>query len=141
MVAYVVDLILLWLIHWVVAKLVVVVIGFVSTALAQYAGFWFQVILWYVLVYFYFGIFYSERGASPGKMLMGLAVRDEETGARLTPGRAFFREAIGKFISAVPMCVGYFVALFRDDGRTLHDLLFDTRVVRNITSSRIGNPN
>lgn len=82
-----------------------------------------------LIIYFYYGYFYSQKGASPGKMLMNLEVIDSVSGKRLTPWKAFFREAIGKPISAIPFFMGYLIVLFRDDRRALHDLLFDTQVV------------
>lgn len=83
-----------------------------------------------LLIYSYYGYFYSVKGASPGKMLLGLEVTGLDGVTRLTPWRAFFREAIGKFISAVPFLMGYIIVMIRLDHRALHDLLFDTRVVR-----------
>lgn len=82
-----------------------------------------------LIVYFYYGYFYSTKGASPGKLLLNLEVIDSESGGRLTPWKAFFREAIGKPISAIPFFMGYLIVLFRDDRKALHDLLFDTQVV------------
>lgn len=82
-----------------------------------------------LVVYFYYGYFYSKKGASPGKMLFNLEVIDAETGKYLTPWKAFFREAIGKFVSMIPFGMGYIIAAFRQDRRALHDLLFDTNVI------------
>lgn len=83
----------------------------------------------FLVIYFYYSYFYSKKGASPGKLLFNIEVIDAETGRYLTPWKAFFREAIGKFISLVPFGMGYVIAAFRQDRRALHDLLFDTNVV------------
>ncbi len=83
----------------------------------------------FLVIYFYYSYFYSKKGASPGKLLFNIEVIDAETGHYLTPWKAFFREAIGKFISLVPFGMGYVIAAFRQDRRALHDLLFDTNVV------------
>jgi uncharacterized RDD family membrane protein YckC len=82
------------------------------------------------VTYAYYGYFYPVKGASPGKMMLGLEVVDTDGVTRLTPWRAFFREAIGKVISAIPFFMGYIIVLIRSDRRALHDLLFDTRVIK-----------
>jgi uncharacterized RDD family membrane protein YckC len=88
-----------------------------------------QTVISAAVVYAYYGYFYSQKGASPGKLLLNIEVIDSETGGRLSPWKAFFREGIGKFISAIPFFMGYIIVMFRDDRRALHDLLFDTQVV------------
>ena len=122
------------LIDWViVAALNYVAQKFLATALGLAAGrasvegigFFANVIV----IYAYYGYFYSVKGASPGKLLLGLEVTGLDGVTRLTPWRAFFRESIGKFISAVPIFTGYIIVMIRLDHRALHDLLFDTRVV------------
>lgn len=87
-------------------------------------------LIWLALIYAYYGYFYPTKGASPGKMLMGIEVLNPDGRTRLTPWKAFFREALGKFISMVPFFMGYLIIMIRADHRALHDLLFDTRVVR-----------
>lgn len=83
-----------------------------------------------IVTYFYFGYFYSTKAASPGKLLLGLEVYDVDGHTKLTYTRAFLREALGKFISSVPLLMGYVIILIREDRRALHDLLFDTRVIK-----------
>lgn len=80
--------------------------------------------------YFYFGYFYSTRGASPGKALMGLKVLNHGTGTYLTYGQAFLRETLGKFCSGIILGIGYFMVGFRADKRALHDLIANTEVVK-----------
>ena len=88
-------------------------------------------ISFYGTVFAYFGYFYSEKGASPGKMLFKIQIHDAEAPfARLSYGKAFFRESIGKIAAAAPLFIGFLVSLFRADRRALHDLLFDTKVTR-----------
>lgn len=88
-------------------------------------------VVYLVLVYAYFGYFYSTKGASPGKLMLNLKVTELDGKTKLTPWKAFFREALGKWISGVPFAMGYIIVLLRSDRRALHDLLFDTRVVVN----------
>lgn len=139
-VAALVDTTVLLVIRWPITKVIVGALAIVSSSFAENSREAVELLILYALMLLYYGYFYSKKGASPGKMLLGLAIYDEHTGQPLTPGKAFFREAVGKLISAIPFFIGYFVALFRDDRRALHDLLFDTRVVRNITPPRNGNP-
>jgi uncharacterized RDD family membrane protein YckC len=88
------------------------------------------------VIYAYYGYFYPVKGASPGKMMLGLEVLDTDGVTRLTPWKAFFREAIGKTISFIPFAMGYVIVLIRADHRALHDLLFDTRVIRKSESGK-----
>jgi uncharacterized RDD family membrane protein YckC len=82
-----------------------------------------------VIHYFYFGWFYLNKGATPGKMLLGLRVVQDDTGTYLTYWQAFWRESIGKLISTLPLFLGYFWALGRPDRKTFHDLMFKTQVL------------
>jgi len=81
-----------------------------------------------IIAFFYYGWFYNNKGATPGKMMMKLRVSHSETGANLSYGRAFLRETVGKFLSGVILMIGYLMAVFRDDKRALHDLIASTQV-------------
>ena len=85
-----------------------------------------------VAIYFYYGFFYSQKGASPGKMVMNLRVVNSETGKNLSYNEAFLREAIGKLISFLPLLAGYIIAAFRDDKKTFHDMIFNTQVFQKL---------
>ena len=83
-----------------------------------------------VVCYFYYGYFYSRRGATPGKMVMGLRVLRDQDGTYLSYNESFLREFVGKGIIAVcTLGIDYLVAFFRDDRKTLHDIVFKTKVV------------
>ena len=71
--------------------------------------------------------FLGRYGATPGKMACRLRVvlRD---GNRLSYGRAAGR-AFASWLSGMVFCIGYLIALFDDQKRTLHDHICDTRVV------------
>ena len=86
----------------------------------------------FVAMYFYFGYFYSQKGASPGKMVMNLRVVNTEDGKNLTYMRAFLRETVGKTISGLPIALGYIIAAFREDKKTFHDMIFDTQVFQKM---------
>jgi uncharacterized RDD family membrane protein YckC len=90
-------------------------------------------IVYMVLVYYYYGYFYSKSGASPGKSLLGLKVVDAISGKYLDYWTSFKREVFGKLLSTIILCIGYMMAGFRKDKMALHDLLFNTRVVKTVT--------
>jgi len=79
----------------------------------------------------YFGYFYSKKGATPGKMLMGLRVVRTDNGANVGYARAFSREVIGKMLSMI-LVVGYILPIFRKDKRALHDLMTGTQVIQRV---------
>jgi uncharacterized RDD family membrane protein YckC len=87
----------------------------------------------FVVIFFYYGWFYAEKGASPGKLLLGLEIREAGTGRRLGYVRTFFRETFGKMLSGIIFGMGYIIVAFRKDRCALHDMIFDTRVFRRVT--------
>lgn len=87
-------------------------------------------LMWTALKIPYYGFFYSQRGASPGKLAMGLQVIDARTGRFLTPWVSIFRETIGTMLSWAIVSIGYLMAAIRYDRRAFHDLLFESVVVR-----------
>ncbi len=70
----------------------------------------------------------SEKGATIGKRLLGVRVVDEG-GGRIGFGRATVRH-FAKILSAMPMMLGFVLALFTRKNQALHDLLAETVVVR-----------
>jgi len=87
------------------------------------------ILFYFVLPFVYYGWFYAEKGATPGKLLMGLKVSHSRTGAPLTYLRAWCREVPGKGLSLLILGIGYLIAATRPDKRALHDLLCDTEVL------------
>jgi uncharacterized RDD family membrane protein YckC len=80
----------------------------------------------------YLTMFTAAGGQTIGKMLAGTRVVAADPAARwrrLPFGTALTRTA-ACVLSLLPAGVGFFVALFRADGRALHDAVADTRVVR-----------
>lgn len=69
----------------------------------------------------------SGMQATLGKRLLGLKVTDVN-GVRLQFGRATLR-FFCRFLSALPLFLGYFFALLNPARQALHDLLASTRVV------------
>ena len=78
---------------------------------------------------YYYGWFYSKKGATPGKMVMGLKVLDEATGTHLTFRRAFNREVTKNVLAFLTLGISYLFAGFRSDKKTLGDMASKTRVV------------
>jgi len=78
----------------------------------------------------YVGFFYSKKGATPGKMVFGLKVVSTETGKNLTFWKAGLRDTVGKGISSIILAIGYLMAAFRDDKKALHDIMFNSQVIK-----------
>jgi uncharacterized RDD family membrane protein YckC len=76
----------------------------------------------------YYIYFHGRFGASLGKMLVGLKVVRPD-GADITYGRATGRY-FGDILSGICCNIGYIMAGFDEEKRSLHDRICDTRVVR-----------
>jgi uncharacterized RDD family membrane protein YckC len=75
----------------------------------------------------YFGYFLSTRGATPGKLLLGLQViRSDGSGITFARGAARY---LAQIVSGIILAIGYIIAAFDVEKRALHDHLCDTRVV------------
>ena len=71
--------------------------------------------------------FLTTKGATPGKMALGLKVTRADGGpisAGLAIGRYF-----AKFLSSITLCIGFIIAAFDGEKRSLHDHICGTRVV------------
>ena len=71
--------------------------------------------------------FIGAYGATPGKMGLKLRVIRSD-GSRVTYLRALCRH-LAELLSSVVLLLGYLMALFDHEHRTLHDRICDTRVV------------
>ncbi len=72
--------------------------------------------------------FIGKYGATPGKMACKLRVVVED-GGQVTYLRALGRH-FGKWLSSMILAIGFIMAAFDDQKRTLHDRICETRVVR-----------
>ena len=72
--------------------------------------------------------FIGKYGATPGKMACKLKVVVEDNG-RVSYLRAFGRH-FAKWLSAMILLIGYIMAAFDEEKRTLHDRICETRVIR-----------
>ena len=84
--------------------------------------------LW-VLQFLYFGLYWSGTGSSLGMTVMGIRVI-RRNDVPLTILRSGLRGTVGYTLSASVLGMGYIWAFFDTDHESLHDKLFDTRVVR-----------
>lgn len=87
----------------------------------------FAVIMSIVAAGYYEAWFLVKKGATPGKMILGLKVvraRGGEFRWGLAWGRYF-----AHLLSGLTMYVGYFMAGWDEEKRALHDRICDTRVV------------
>ncbi|ANB90811.1 hypothetical protein MOVS_01010 [Moraxella ovis] len=73
--------------------------------------------------------FWMRKGATPGKMLLGLKVLDAKTGNLLTLGQALLRY-VGYILSSLIFCLGYIWVGFDKKKQGWHDKMAKTVVVR-----------
>jgi uncharacterized RDD family membrane protein YckC len=76
----------------------------------------------------YEAIFVAQMGATPGKMALGMKVVRSD-GSRIDLGRSFGRH-FAKMLSAIILGIGFIMVAFDSEKRGLHDMICDTRVVR-----------
>jgi uncharacterized RDD family membrane protein YckC len=76
----------------------------------------------------YTTFFLGKFAATPGKMACRLKVIRSD-GSPLTYGRACGRH-FADWLSSLTLYIGYIIAAFDDEKRTLHDRICDTRVIK-----------
>ena len=76
---------------------------------------------WFLALGVYLISFWSLTEQTPGMRALGIEVTTCQ-GERLRVRRSLMR-AVGMVLAALPLFAGYFLILFRDDRRGLHDLL------------------
>lgn len=82
----------------------------------------------YVLSVMYFIILTYKTGATIGKRVLHLKVVSvEERDMKLF--EVIYRETIGRFLSGLLLCAGYFMIALHGEKRGLHDLMSDTKVI------------
>jgi uncharacterized RDD family membrane protein YckC len=74
-------------------------------------------------------LFWVERGATPGKLVLGIRIIDVETGGTPPMGRLVLRY-LGYIVSAIPLGLGYFWMLWDARRQTWHDKIGGTLVVK-----------
>jgi uncharacterized RDD family membrane protein YckC len=90
-----------------------------------------------ILNWLYFSLFESGGWmATPGKRLLGIKVTNL-SGHRITFGKATGRY-FAKILSALILCIGYLMAAFTKRKQALHDIIADTLVINNGSSSELS---
>jgi uncharacterized RDD family membrane protein YckC len=72
--------------------------------------------------------FIGRYQATPGKMALGLKIVRAD-GSKLTNGRIIGRY-FAELVSSMTLLIGYIMAGFDDQKRSLHDMICDTRVIK-----------
>ena len=72
--------------------------------------------------------FLTTRGATPGKMALGLRVIRADGSTNISAGLAAGR-FFAKYLSGLILCIGFIIAAFDREKRALHDHICTTRVV------------
>ncbi|MBY0517836.1 MAG: RDD family protein [Bacteriovoracaceae bacterium] len=76
-------------------------------------------------------LFISLKGGTPGKLALGLQVRDVKSGKIPTIWSAFLREVVGKaFLFPLTLGIGLVITAFTEKKRGIHDYVSGTRVVK-----------
>lgn len=82
---------------------------------------------------FYFAIMEGVKGATLGKMALGLRVVDIRTGQPVGIGRGFGR-FFGRFLSSIPLNLGYLWMLWDNRKQTWHDKMTSAVVIEGQNS-------
>jgi uncharacterized RDD family membrane protein YckC len=90
-------------------------------------GRFFAAIAWVAVIGFYFVLFWSTTGQTPGMRLMALRVMDA-AGNHPGVGRSIVR-LIALGLCIIPLCAGFLPVLVDDRRRGCHDMLVHTVVV------------
>lgn len=77
----------------------------------------------------YYVFFTGYCGQTPGKMVLRLKVQHVD-GSDIGFRSAFYRETVGKFLSALLLGVGYLMVAFDERKQGLHDRMAKTLVIR-----------
>ena len=83
---------------------------------------------WMILPIAYYGYCYKRFGATLGKRLFGLRVKDRASGDNIGYAQTVVREVIGKWIIGLGL-PSLFLMVIRKDRRAVHDFLGRTIVV------------
>jgi len=81
-------------------------------------------------------LFWIVRQAQPGKMLVKARVVDAKSGGAPTAGQSIGRY-FAYFVSALPLCAGFFWIAFDARKQGWHDKLAGTLVVRSSSTSTV----
>ena len=94
---------------------------------ALISAYFFLILIVVIIDWLYFAIMESTRGATLGKMALGIKVTDM-SGGMISFGRATGRY-FAKIISGIILYIGYVMAGFTQQKQALHDIIAGTLVV------------
>jgi uncharacterized RDD family membrane protein YckC len=121
-----------WIIVGFVSFIIAIPLGFFSVTTPSSSTSVFTMVLLPLLNYAipasYVTFFVGKYGATPGKMACKLKVVTADN-ARVSYPRAFGRY-FAEILSGLILLIGYIMAAFDDEKRSLHDRICDTRVIR-----------
>ena len=128
--AKIIDGIIMWVLNSAVGALLGLAVGALvpdrRTGLLLSTGL--GMVLGIVIGATYATLFLGRFGATPGKMALGLKVVRPD-GSPISYARACGRH-FSEWISGMLFGIGYLMAAFDEEKRSLHDRICDTRVVR-----------
>ncbi len=101
--------------------------SFAGVIVALIAAYFFAIVLIVIAKWLYYSLMESKKGATIGKMALGIKVTDMN-GNMISFGRATGRY-FGKILSGLTLCIGYIIAGFSQQKQALHDILAKTLVV------------
>lgn len=81
-----------------------------------------------VVGWLYFILMTHYKGATLGKMLVGIKVVSEDM-TKLSFGKVILRETVGKIVSAIILYIGFIIAAFTAKKQALHDMMVKSVVV------------
>lgn len=93
----------------------------------RYAAFY--VLLWAIPMLLYFIAPTLIWGQTLGKRIVGIRVVRASFGPNLTFQAVLLRETVGKALSLATLGIGFFMAIFTDRHRALHDYVGKTQVI------------
>ena len=137
LIAVIIDAIILWIPQSILMVIFVGSVSIMPPTDPQQIGPWIQQLmaangivnlLMIVIAITYFSIFWVKKGATPGKLLMGIKVVKVD-GSPITYGDAILRY-IGYIVDAIVCCLGYIWILFDPIGQGWHDKIAKTRVIK-----------
>jgi uncharacterized RDD family membrane protein YckC len=99
----------------------------VSFIVALIGAYLTAITLFFIIEWLYYAIMESRKGATFGKMALGIIVLDMN-GRPVSFGRATGRY-FAKILSGLILCVGYIIAGFTQQKQALHDILAGCLVV------------
>jgi len=89
---------------------------------------WIHLILQVSLAIFYYTWFVGKYGGTPGKLILGLRIVDEHGGP--VGYSTAVKRYLATILSALTFGIGYLIAAWDSEKKTLHDILVRTRVVQ-----------